>query len=442
MVRFRPSAKFLVYFIAPVLFLPSAIRAQGITLLGVGPINHSMGGAAVAAPIDADGALYWNPASITGLPGTEMEFGTELLYPSTRLSSTISQGALGRGVPPVTLSGSNRGDNGVFPLPEIGVVYTPDESCWTYGLGLFTVGGFSVNYPASAANPILTPQAPRGLGLGSLYADFQVIQIVPTAAYHLTDHLSLGFSPTVNLARLSASPGFLGSPDDANGDGFPTYADLTHTRYVWGLGFQLGAFYTTNAGWGFGASLKSPQWFEPIPFNATDELGRFRSVKLHIDYPLIASLGASYTGFEKFVLAGDVHFIDYKNTNGFNKSGFDPSGAVAGLGWRSIFALDLGAQYQATEKVSLRVGYSFGMNPVSDSQSTFNVQSPAIIEHGIYAGLSYNFTKALLGSVAYAHGFQNSINGPLETPRGAVPGTSVENTTSLDTLIFGATLKY
>ena len=42
-------------------------RAQfGLALSGVGPINRSMGGAAVAAPIDAAGAFFWNPATISG----------------------------------------------------------------------------------------------------------------------------------------------------------------------------------------------------------------------------------------------------------------------------------------------------------------------------------------------------------------------------------------
>src|SRR4051812_33657633 len=39
----------------------------GDSLPGAGPINRSMGGAAVAAPIDPAGALYWNPATIGGL---------------------------------------------------------------------------------------------------------------------------------------------------------------------------------------------------------------------------------------------------------------------------------------------------------------------------------------------------------------------------------------
>src|SRR5262249_44690586 len=124
------------------------------------------------------------------------------------------------------------------------------------------------------------------------------------------------------------------------------------------------------------------------------------------------------------------------------ESGFDPTGAVRGLGWRSIFALALGAQYQWTDSISVRMGYTYNQNPIPDSQSMFNVLSPTILEHAIYVGASYQLSDALLVSVAYSHAFENSIDGLYTTPRGAVPGSSVRSTVSADNLIFGATVRF
>jgi long-chain fatty acid transport protein len=401
-----------------------------------------MAGAATAAPIDAAGALYWNPASISGIPGTEMETGLELLAPSARLSSTVLPGALAAGVPAVALSGTDRSASGFYPLPELGLVYSPEGSPLSYGLGLFSVGGFTANYPASTTNPILTPQPPRGTGLGSVFALFNVLQIVPTASYRLGDHLSVGVGPTIDMADLLADPGFLASPDTAAGTGFATFEPATHGHYVWGLGVQAGLFYTTDAGWNFGASVKSPQWFQALHYNSVDQLGRPRPLQLHFDYPLIGSLGASYCGFRDWVLAADLHYVDYHNTSGFRGRGFEPDGTVAGLGWRSIGTVNLGAQYALTEALPVRLGYSYGMNPIADSRSSFNVASPAISEHTIYCGLSYRITAALTASVAYAHAFRNSGSGPLQLPAGPVPGTLITNTVSVDSIIFGATLRF
>src|ERR687883_311114 len=73
-------------------------RAQfGLALSGVGPINRSMGGASTAAPIDANGALYWNPATIGGLGRSELDFGVQLLIPRTSITSRIGVGTLAPG---------------------------------------------------------------------------------------------------------------------------------------------------------------------------------------------------------------------------------------------------------------------------------------------------------------------------------------------------------
>jgi long-chain fatty acid transport protein len=418
-----------------------AAPAQGLVLPSVGPVNRSMGGAAVAAPLDAIGATYWNPATITGLESSQMDFGIELIYPRSTLSSVVEAGALGPGIPPVTLAGSSRSDSGVSPLPTFGLVYKPCESDWTYGLGIFTIGAFGANYPGSISNPILTAQPPRGVGLGPVSSQLFVLQIAPTVAYQLTDHLSIGFSPNVDLASITLDPDVFASPDDANGDGFPTYPPATHSRMHWGAGFQVGAYYTWES-WGFGASFKSPQWFETFRYQAADELGRPRNLKLRFDYPMIVSLGAAYSGFDRFLLALDIRYVNYRDTKGFGPAGFDATGAVTGVGWDSVVLVAAGVQYRLSEAVSLRMGYTFNTNPIPDAVTSFNAAAPTIYEHVLYAGASYQLTGALALSLSYFHVFGNSITGPIVGPRGPIPGTSVTSKAEADALTFGVTLRF
>ena len=403
-------------------------RAQfGITQSGAGPINRSMAGASTAAPLDASGALYWNPATISGLPQSELEFGSEILYAPTRLSSQI----------PGVGAGSDRGDDGVFIVPSVGLVYKPECSQWTFGMGLVSAAGFGTNYPASQTNPLLTPQPPLGVGLGSVYSNFQLLQLVPTASFQMTKHLSVGFAPTVDLANLSADPGVLVAPNP-NG-AFPS---LTHTHTTWGAGFQAGAYYTTDAGWNFGASFKSPQWFEPFRYYTADSLGRPETLKLHFDYPMIVSVGTAYTGMERWTFAGDLRFIDYHNTNSFQTTGFGPNGAVQGLGFDSVFVVAVGAQYQVNDALSVRLGYSYNTNAIPNENTAFNVASPVILQYTLYAGSTYQVTPAFGLSLAYAHAFDNSITGPISSPFGPIPGSSVTSQVSADTFMFGATVKF
>ena len=321
--------------LAAILATCSLAMGQGIALRGVSPVNESMGGAATGCPIDSAGAIHWNPASISGLPSSDISFGLELILPTERLSSSVSAG-------PYTLSGSDRGEPGVSPMPDMAFVHKSPDSPWSWGVGLFCVGGSSVNYPASLTNPILTPQPPYGLGLGQLSANVDVFQIVPTVSYELNERLSIGFAPTVTVAKLYASPLFLGPQNDANGDSFGTWPSGVGTRYVWGGGFQVGMYYTTDVGWHFGAALKSPQWMEQFRYKSQDELGRPLDIGFQLNYPLIASVGASYSGFENWILACDLRYFDYANTLGFRNDGFSPEGALQGLAWNSIMSVAVG----------------------------------------------------------------------------------------------------
>ncbi len=424
----------------------ASVRAQGIALSGVGPVNRAMGGAGTAAPLDAGGALHWNPASISGMPQSEMMVGLELLLASAELSSRIEPGALGGGFPPVPLSGADRSEPGVSPIPAIALVHKPEDSRWTYGLGLFGIAGFRSNYPASATNPILTPQnnTPGGFGgLGRVFAEAEIMQIVPTASYAVTDNLSIGFAPTVTLARVAADPLFLVAPDDADGSGVPRYPSGRGNRYSWGGGFQIGIYYITDNYWHFGASVKSPQWFEEIRFFTEDEIGLPRTEKVKFDYPMIISLGTAYSGFENWVFACDLRYFDYANTDGFGPSGFAPDGSVRGLGWSNIFSVHMGVQYKATECLYLRGGYYYAQNPIHSSDVLFNVASPLITQHVVSVGASYELTQCLVLSLVYLHALENEVRGPFIAPAvGSLPGTSISSQVSADALGLGLTVKY
>jgi long-chain fatty acid transport protein len=435
-LRNAPWAKGWGLAIAAVMLSALPARAQiGFVLPAPGPVNRSMGGAAVAAPIEALGALYWNPATIPAVP-TSMDFGLELLIPHTTLTSSLPAGAFGPGIPPIPLFGETGSRAGVFPLPSVGLVEHLGDSPWTLGLGAFPMAGFGVNYPASFVNPVLTPQPPNGVGLGALYSRFEVIQVAPSLAYRVTDQLSIAAGPTLDLASLDADPLFVVSPNP-NG----TYPPGTHGRFTWGAGFQAGVYYRLDA-WRFGASFKSQQWLEPFHWQSVDDKGRPRPASFHLDLPMIPSVGVAYSGIDRLLLALDLRYVDFHNTPGLSQSGFDPTGAVRGLGWRDVFAVALGAQYHVTDCLSLRAGYTYNGNPITDSQTFFNVASTTILEHTVSVGATYWVTEALSFSAAYAHGFENSNQGLIITPFGPVPGSLVRNKAMSDTFLFGASVRF
>jgi long-chain fatty acid transport protein len=400
-----------------------------------------MGGASTAAPVSAASALYWNAATISGLDKSELEFGAELFLPRTQLASTFPASSLGPNVPPVTLFGQQDSDSGVFALPTIALVYKPEDSSLSYGLGIFAVAGFGVDYSGSFINPIVTAPPPAGVGFGPLHSDYQVLQIAPSVNYALSERLSIAAGPTVNLAKLSVNPALFGTPDDARGDGFATFPQGTHSQTTWGAGFNVGAYYHQET-WAVGASFKSPQWFDKFRFNSSDELGRPRELTFDFDLPMIISVGTSYTGLERWVFAIDGRWIDYRDANGFGDAGFTSAGSLRGLGFRSIFAAAIGAQYQLCDNVSLRLGYSWSDNPISNGVAALNAISPVIVQHQASMGASWQITPDFKLSLAYVHAFENNVEGPLVTPAGAVPGTSVRDRVSADSIILGGSVTF
>ena len=437
--RWRPTWLVAV----AVLPLGTGVRAQGLVLPGLGPINRSMGGAGTAAPLDAIGAIHWNPASITALESSRVDLGVEFLSPApNKVSSKVDANAFGPGQPATTVSGSTESDSTFFPLPAIGVVHKPDDSRWTWGLGIFAIGGLAFDYPGDSSNPILSPQPPGGLGFGSPFSRLSILQAAPTIAFQLADQISVGVAPTLTIVDVGLEPFALDSPDDANGDGFATFPSGTSSLPEFGGGVQAGIYYEAEVGLHLGAAIKSPQWFDTFKFNSDDEIGMDRTLETEFEYPMIATFGAAYSGFERWLIAADFRFVNYRNAEAFGSAEFDSAGALKGLGWNDVFFAGLGLQHQLLDVLSLRLGYAYSNSPVSDGDAFFNVVSAPLYEHSVFVGASYEFTKDWLASLTYFHAFENSIRGRFVGATGPVPGTSVKIEASLDAIVVGLTAKW
>src|SRR4029079_18169784 len=127
-------------------------------------------------------------------------------------------------------------------------------------------------------------------------------------------------------------------------------------------GFHVGAYYDPGTNWKFGAAVKSPQWFDKFTYNSITMNGHAARPKFDLDFPLVASVGTAYTGIERLLIALDLRFFNFRDTNGFRRTGFNQDGSVAGVGWQNVFALATGVQYEATDALTLRAGYTYSMD--------------------------------------------------------------------------------
>src|SRR5215471_13008071 len=112
----------------------SQLHAQtGHVAHGVGAINQSMAGAGTAMPLDATGALFWNPSTITDLKSSEVDINADVGLLHANLASSLQANALGGGFPLRTIAGSSPSDADHAFAGSIAWVHKSDGTKWTYG---------------------------------------------------------------------------------------------------------------------------------------------------------------------------------------------------------------------------------------------------------------------------------------------------------------------
>ena len=407
-----------------IVLLATAAIGAGIYSGASGPVSRGMGGASTAAPIDAIGALYWNPATISGLPTTELSVGLDIVLPFHEISSSVGP-----------FSGTTEGESGVTPIPTIGWVYHLPDSPITIGLGIHGVAGVKTNLRADPNNPVLAPQP---IGLGRITTEANFLQIVPVISYALRDNLSVAASPVVTLGQILLEP-FVFDPPNADG----TYPSGRSSRNHWGGGAQAGIYYIHNRCWHLGASIKSPAWMEEFRLFSNDELGLSRVLRAKVDLPMIVSTGISYSGLEDWLFALDLRYFDYKNADGLgSRARFDAMGELRGVDWSSVFALAVGAQRRINDALYVRLGYTYNQNPIKNSETFYNLASPLHMEHTVGVGASCMLCPAVGLNLSYSYWLPSKRSSAIPSPAGPIPGSRVSSELDVHFFSMGVVVRH
>ena len=254
-------------------------------------------------------------------------------------------------------------------------------------------------------------------------------------AFAASDKLWIGFAANVDWASLAVDPFPAASPDGG------IYPGATSADGAFGIGFQAGLIYQLTDAASVGFAYTSTQKFDEFQWNSVNDnpadpaFGSYRSLEFGLDVPAVLAGGIALDVSSRLFLAADGKYIMYGSTEGFEDSGFGPTGAVQGFGWDDIFVFATGAQFQASEKVALRAGYNYSQNPIPDENSFFNVAAPAIVQHHLTLGLGYELVDGLEISGAYYRAFEGEVSGPMWGSTGPIPGSTVTSNMTEDSFI-------
>lgn len=437
--RFNQSitAFFGLFLVVAVLIWPMTTYAtDGHFLHGAGPVNEAMGGADTGLCLDATGSIAWNPACTARFIGKRFEFHGTIFVPWRSLSSTVNPNAFGPGMPGVSLNGTTISRIDTSFMPGIAFIYHPSGSANAYHAGMLAVSGFGVDYPANTdfSNPILTAQPPNGFGFGRIRSDYMLVTLPVGVARQMSERLSFGFSAVPAFSMLQVIPAPFGTPV-SGGSTMPYYLSARTHAPSFGGGFNAGLHYAFEKVT-FGISYRSPVWFQKFTWKSKDLAGASHNLDFQMNLPQVVSVGTGISPAKNTHVGIDVRWLNYENTAGFDKAGYNSNGAVSGFGWKNIWSVGSGVQQNVSKSIKVMAGYNFSQNPIPDKYTFFNTPAPAIVQHHVTGGFTQSLGKVDF-TVTYYHAFRNSITGPWISPMGAIPGTSVTSKMSENSVTFG-----
>ncbi len=414
----------------------------GHLMQGIGAFNMSMGGASTGQALDINGALQWNSAAISKFDKTIITLDAGMMFSSPTLYSTVPTQT-------GSMSGSTEGELGPSVLPSMAVVFGKKNSKHTFGVSVFGVSGFGVDFPQSGTNPINFPQNMHGFG--HVESSYMLLQVGVTYAFAITEKLSIGIEPTFNYSALEVHPNPLSSPSMTMG--YPNSDNASAT----GFGGQVGLYYGSDKGLKAGISYKTEQSFGEFAFNNTYLDGSDAPEnKFTMNFPSILSVGAGYST-DLLDIALDYRRVFYSSTEGFETKGWaygdngHPTGAVAGFGWEDMNIISAGVQIKLIEMLPIRLGYTYSSNPIDSELAMHSVSATAIIENAVQLGVGFNLSERIVLNATYHHGMSSGktsgkILNPMmisaDNPYGAIPGSEVAYDMTTDMILIGASFSF
>lgn len=381
------------------IFLPLAAHAtNGYFADGYGSKGQGEGGVAIALPQDSLAAAS-NPAG-TAFVGDRLDLGLTWFIPSR--SAQIVGNAFG-----TDASYSGDGLKNFF-IPEFGYTkqIAPDLAA---GIAVYGNGGLNTNYETN-------PYSRFGAA-GSAGVNLEQLFITPSLAWKPAVDQSLGIGLNVAYQRFSAHGiaffgGFSLNPANVSDQGTDTST---------GVGIRLGWTGTLAPGLTAGAT-----WASKVRGSFSNYRGLFADAG-RFDVPENYGVGLAYRPSAEWTIGADVQSIQYSQVAAVGDQIAPllqgvPLGAAGGpgFGWKNITVFKLGGSYQLDPATVLRAGYTHSGQPISGSQTFFNVLAPGVVQDTFTIGA----TRALAGgelSGFFAYAPNKTVAGSGSIPPGFPP---------------------
>ena len=354
------------------ILLPAAALGHGFLINELDTKAFSMGGAFVAQA-DNPSAVYFNPAGMVELDGTQMSAGFSIILPSFSFKSngTSAFGQAGE---------KTDAKDQTFFIPNIYLTHKLNDQ-WSLGLGGFSNFGLSTQWPDDWEGRFITGGTEASLVTGS---------INPVVAFRPTEKVSLGggiVAQYVDITLKNKRFLGLGAPE----------ADVKLSGDNWGWGWNLSLMLWLTEELKFGASYRSRIKQEIDGKTEITGLGALglsdikRDTSADIELPDIVYLGLAWSR-GPWTLEFDGQWTGWSSYDelaaDFDQPIFGSTGISSDKNWKDVWAYRFGANYRLNDNWDLRAGIVYDESPIPDE--TFDPLVPSG-DRWLYAlGLGYN----------------------------------------------------
>lgn len=374
----------------------SQVNTQGIRALG-------MSGAGSALFVD-ETSIFYNPGALAKSKNNAISLGASAVMYRSAFKET----------------GSNEQHNTKFqvtPPFSIFASFGPKDSWWKAGIGVYTPFGGAVDWGT---------EWPGRFELNHLA--MRAIYIQPTVSFKLTENFGIGGGFVYNRGSVDLSrsiPLF-----DQNGNA--GRAELSGVGT--GMGYNIGVHYNLEEDFAISLSYRSKVITKledgDAEFTVPSAVASsFPNTKFSAELPLPSSfnLGISFPVGDKFDIAADATMIGYSI---YKKLVFDYEDNTPFLSdteqtkkYENAFSGKVGLNYEATDKLDLRMGAGYVYTPVRAQYVYAETPDNNRIMGSV--GFTYNLSDKFDLSGAYT--FQRIIERTVTNAETRLSGTFKTN---------------
>ncbi|MDY6972152.1 MAG: outer membrane protein transport protein [Thermodesulfobacteriota bacterium] len=329
------------------LFLSMAGRVDAVIyeLGGMGPKSVGMVGSVVATADDPIDALFFNPAAIDRLEGTNITAGAGMLSFPVEYKSP----------------GGYKDKNDLTSVIPF-FSYTTDRFCPALiGVGIYSNFGTGFEFEKDPSHGVY----------GDLKSLIGTLSLNPTVAYRIGRRLVLAVQGNISYGKAEID--------------FPVAIKALRTKSDGpGFGVTFGLLYKPITPISIGLKWRSPLQFT-LRGDATLSDNK-DDLRLHLYYPQAVSIGLGYMPTNNLTLELDYTWYDWSHFHHshFSYDTWDFLDAPVSGGMKDCFRLSIGVEYCLRDNIILRSGYLY--NRAATREDWLSPIGPDVTNHGLGLG--------------------------------------------------------